>query len=67
MIEAGVCPRCRSTNLQYDTVSDADKFSVSYRVLCSECAFTGYEVYIVEFSHFTTLNGDRVEEKNGKD
>ena len=47
MTPQGVCPKCKSENLAWDSV-EVDE-AVLYPYTCEDCDFEGYEIYELTF------------------
>lgn len=56
--EAGVCPFCKETTLEYDSIR-AEGTMVYYPWKCSTCGHKGEEWYDLTFS------GHNIEDENG--
>ena len=61
-MEAGKCPKCGKTNLDYCD-KDIGINTVVYPFTCPDCGFEGAEVYSVEFSHFGDKDGKVIREQ----
>ena len=48
----GICPKCNSTGLNYDTIEVIDS-GVRYPYICPDCKFVGNEYYELVFSGHT--------------
>jgi len=57
---AGVCPKCGSENLKYDTL-DVSNSSLSYPMTCLDCSFRGNECYEKIFIGFLDDKGNDIE------
>lgn len=62
-IEEGRCPTC-GAHLMYDAHEHADvpAGTIEYPCECGGCGWSGLEVHVLTFSHFTNLLGDIIAE-----
>jgi hypothetical protein len=54
-MQQGHCPKCNSTDLNYDTICDINpsEQAVYYLFECNNCEFKGKEWYNLHFTEFT--------------
>jgi len=65
MMQQGVCPRCKSENLEYSNGEIQDNQMYSYDVKCKDCGFEGEEWYKMEFEMFLNEDNEEIYEQHG--
>ncbi len=62
MSKSGVCPNCKSEDLEYESIDFGTSGEVVfYPVTCRKCGFSGKEWYDLTFTGFTDENGDDID------
>lgn len=58
-IEAGICPKCGKTDLDYASSEIRDE-CIKYPYTCGDCGFEGIEWYNIVFSCHYDLQGNEI-------
>ncbi len=60
--EEGICPKCGSKNLNYETSTDYGcTGAIYYEYCCYDCEFEGQEWYLLEFKDHLDSQGYPIE------